>query len=101
MPCDYLAEGCSWDDDCKPGLGCGWVDGRPVCLDIDECKQDPDVCASTPGTECLNLISTYRCVDPEENRVALVIGGTTGDVSAGLKSIEVYSTYQDKGGYLR
>ena len=48
------------DDDCEEGLGCGMVNDEPVCLDMDECVQNPDICSGSPGTVCLNLISTYR-----------------------------------------
>ena len=99
------------DEDCLDGLGCGMYEDMPQCLDINECDLDPDICSEEPGTVCLNLISTYRfgtrtwvqltivnylcrCIDPEEDRVALVIGGKNG---AGFKNIEVYLTANIKG----
>ena len=98
------------DEDCLEGLGCGMYEDMPHCLDINECDQDPDICSEEQGTVCLNLISTYRfgtcacvrivsylcrCIDPEEDRVALVIGGNTR--SDGFKNIEVYLTANIKG----
>ena len=53
-----MAVGCSWDSDCAEGLGCGWYEGNPTCLDIDECKKDPNICGN--GMDCLNVVSSYR-----------------------------------------
>ena len=62
QPCVYQAVGCSADDDCGEGLGCGWLDDKPTCLDINECVQDPDICNNSPGTVCRKLISSYKYV---------------------------------------
>ena len=59
-PCDYMEIGCAVDEDCLAGLGCGMVNDEPVCLDTDECAQDPDICSTSPGTVCLNLVSTFK-----------------------------------------
>ena len=42
----------------------------------------------------------YRCVDPEEDRVAVVLGGYTSSSSSSYRKLEVYATFHDKGSKL-
>jgi hypothetical protein len=112
-PCEYLTEGCASDDDCETGLACGTINGTTSCQDKDECAEDPDICGE--GKVCQNIFETYkyeildncltpniifqifRCILPDEQRVALVIGGLRMTDNKPLMSIEVYNTFNVKG----
>ena len=57
-PCEYLKEGCASDEDCQTGLACGTFDGATLCLDKDECAENPDICGE--AKVCLNILETYK-----------------------------------------
>ena len=63
-------------------------------MDKDECAEDEII----DYFFNLNLSSqTFRCILPDEERVALVIGGLRMTDNEPLLNIEVYNTFNVKG----